>query len=502
MPPSAPPLAEVKLNDLFRVIKRNNLHVDLDAVRRAYQFAEKAHRGQRRKSGEPYLQHPLHTAINVAEMKLDQPTIIAGLLHDIPEDTAYGLTDIKQHFGPEVEHLVSGITKLGKIKYRGIERYAENLRKMFVAMAEDVRVVLIKMADRLHNLQTIQALPELKQQRIALEVLEIYAPIANRLGMGRLRGMLEDLAFPIVYPEDWAWFQTHILPQYQTRAVEITAVIEEIKTLLGANKIKILDIHGRAKYYYSLYRKLVMPQYNKNLGLIYDVVAIRIVVPSAADCYQAMGVIHHRFTPLPGRIKDYIAQPKPNRYQSLHTTVFAEGGKIVEIQLRDPQMHDQAEYGIAAHWHYKETGKHFFARLARLPGFHHRGYVMPKRLKWIQELAVWQKEFSDTKQFLKRLKIDAFKDRIFVFTPNGDVIDLPNEATPVDFAYYIHTDIGHTCVGAKINGKLEALDTTLNNGDVVEIITDKSRRGPNRNWLRFVHTAVARNKIRSALRES
>lgn len=489
------------LDDLRKAIKDNGLNVDFKVIEQAYEFANNAHHGQLRKSGEPYLQHPLQTALTLIEMKLDQPAIVAGLLHDVPEDTTYNLVEIEKRFGPEVAKLVSGITKLGKIKYRGIERYAENLRKMFISMAEDVRVVLIKMADRLHNLRTIESLPPDKQRRIAREVLEIYTPIANRLGMGRIKGELEDLAFPIAYPEEWAWFKSVIIPQYQTRVEEVAIAINEIKKILAASKIKVLDIHGRAKYYYSLYRKLVQPQYDKNLNLIHDLVAIRVVVPTADDCYKAMGVIHTRFTPMSGRIKDYIAQPKPNHYQSLHTTIFADGGKIVEIQLRDPKMHQQAEYGIAAHWRYKELGKHFWNRMAQLPGYHHRGYVMPRRLKWIQELANWQQEVRDTRQFLKRLKIDAFRDRIFVFTPNGDVIDLPEEATPVDFAYYIHTDIGNTCSGVRINGKMEPLETKLKNGDVIEIITDKHRKSPNRDWLRFVRTAVARNKIRSTLRQ-
>ncbi|TSC75812.1 MAG: GTP pyrophosphokinase [Parcubacteria group bacterium Gr01-1014_31] len=491
---------QLTFDDLAKSVKANDLKVDIDVLKKAFAFATEAHKGQRRRSGEPYVQHPLQTAITLAEMRLDQATLVAGLLHDVPEDTTFNLVEIEKRFGPEVGGLVAGITKLGKIKYRGIERYAENLRKMFISMAQDVRVVLIKMADRLHNLRTIGALPPEKQRRIALEVLEIYAPIANRLGMGRFKGTMEDLAFPIAYPEEWAWFKTHILPQYEVRVQEISSTISELKKVLGANKIKVLDIHGRAKHYYSLYRKLLQPQYNKNLNLVYDLVAIRVVVPTADDCYKAMGAIHTRFTPLPGRIKDYIAQPKPNNYRSLHTTVFADGGKIVEVQLRDQKMHQQAEYGIAAHWHYKEMGKHFWTRISKTQGFHHKGYMVPKKMKWIQELAVWQQEVQDTRQFLKRLKIDAFRDRIFVFTPNGDVIDLPEDATPVDFAYYIHSDIGNTCVGAKINGKLEQLDTQLKNGDVVEIITDKSRKSPGRDWLRFVRTAAARNKIRSTLR--
>ncbi|MDD5109978.1 MAG: RelA/SpoT family protein [Patescibacteria group bacterium] len=498
--PSQDQRRELTLDDLNKAIKNSGLKIDLAVVAQAYELAALAHRGQLRSSGEPFLQHPLWTALTLVEMKLDQPTIVAGLLHDVPEDTTYNLVEIEKRFGTEVGQLVTGITKLRKLHYQGVERYAENLRKMFISMATDVRVVLIKMADRLHNLKTIGSLPPEKQQRIALEVLDIYAPIANRLGMGQLKGELEDLAFPLAYPEDWKWFRQKILPQYQVKVEEVNAVIKEIRKILTNNKVKVLDIHGRAKHHYSLYRKLLQPQYGKNLNLIYDLVAIRVIVSNADECYQAMGAIHTRFTPLPGRIKDYIAQPKPNHYQSLHTTVFADGGKIIEVQLRDSRMHQQAEYGIAAHWQYKELGKHFFARLKKLPGFHAHGYIVPRKLKWIEELATWQQEVSDTRQFLRRLKIDAFRDRIFVFTPTGDVIDLPDEATPIDYAYYIHTDIGNTCAGVKINGKMEALDTKLKNGDVVEIITDKSRKFPNRDWLRFAKTAQARSKIRSTLR--
>lgn len=477
-----------------QVREYSNKKPDLEKIRKAYEFAELAHRGQVRKSGDPYIIHPLATAITLANMKLDAQTIIAGLLHDVPEDTNFNLIDIEKKFDSEVASLVMGITKLSKIKYRGIEKYSENLRKMFVSMAKDVRVMIIKMADRLHNMETLSALPAQKRKRIALETLEIYAPIASRLGMGQIKGDLEDLAFPYVYPKEYHWFEKHILPVYQQRMEEIEIIQKEIQKEFSENHIKVISMHGRKKHFYSLYQKLLRPQYDRDITKIYDLVAIRIIVPSVADCYKIFGIIHKRWKPLPGRIKDYIAQPKPNNYQSLHTTVISPNGKVVEFQIRTPEMHEQAEYGIAAYWRFKEGGFTFFSRL---PGFHPKGYNPPKKLKWIHELADWQKYITDSKQYLDSLKIDILKDRIFVFTPQGDVIELPEDATPVDFAYHIHTEIGNKCVASKINGQIASLDTPLKNGDMVEIITDKSRKGPSRDWLGFVKTNSAKGKIRS-----
>lgn len=484
-----------RLDDLIKILKRDNVkRSDIDLIRLAYDFAEDAHKGQKRKSGDPYISHSLETAITVAEMKLDTPTIIAAILHDVPEDTNYSLIDVEKNFGKEVTLLVSGVTKLGKIKYRGIERYSENLRKMFISMAQDIRVIFIKMADRLHNMKTLRHLPPEKQKRIAREVLEIYSPIAHRLGMGQIKGELEDLAFPYVLPEEYKWFGVEVIPRYKIRMEFINEIIKILKKELEHQKIKTVSTHGRAKHYYSLYQKLLRPQYNKDINKIYDLVAVRVIVSNIEDCYKVLGTVHRLWKPIPGRIKDYIAQPKPNNYQSLHTTVFGPNGNTIEFQIRTSEMHDWAEYGIAAHWHYKEKGGYFFSRL---PGFHPKGYVMPKKMKWIEELAEWQKQILNTKEFLKELKIDAFKERILVFTPNGDVIDLPEGATPVDFAYHIHSDIGNKCSGVKINGQMDRIDTTLKSGDVVEIIIDKSRRGPSRDWIRFVKTSTAKNKIRN-----
>ncbi|MDX9893429.1 MAG: RelA/SpoT family protein [Patescibacteria group bacterium] len=475
----------------FPNFNRNNKNgYDFDFIKLAYEYSEQAHHGQTRKSGEPYIQHPLRTAIQLANMKLDQATIIAGLLHDVPEDTDYSLVDIEKNFGPEIAKLVGGITKLGIIKYRGIEKYAENLRKMFVSMAQDIRIILIKMADRLDNLRTLDALPKEKQKRIAAESLEIYAPIANRLGMGSIKGEIEDLAFPYVYPEKYQWLEQEIIPAIKVEMEYIQKVIKTIEKELRQNKIKIVSIHGRAKRLYSLYRKLIRPQYDGDVSKIYDLVALRILVPTVGDCYHALGIVHENWKPLPGRIKDYISQPKPNGYQSLHSTVFGPEGKIVEVQIRTPEMHHQAEFGIAAHWHYKETN-HRSKKLGD------KGYTLPKKLDWVQDLVKWQEEIRDNEQYLKALTLDFFQNRIFVFTPKGDVIDLPENATPVDFAYHVHSWIGDHCVGAKINGQITSLDDKLKNGDVVEIITDKNRKGPSRDWLKFVKTGAAKGKIKS-----
>ncbi len=479
-------------NPIFPYFHKKNSDYDLDLIRLAYDYAEKAHTGQTRKSGEAYITHPLETAITLAKMGLDQASIIAALLHDVPEDTNYSLVDIEKNFGSEIAQLVGGITKLGVIKYRGMEKYAENLRRMFISMAQDIRIILIKMADRLHNLKTLNSLPPEKQKRIAQESLEIYAPIANRLGMGQIKGELEDLAFPYVYPEKYEWMMKEVIPKIEIEMAYTQKVIKLVEKELTAQKIKILSIHGRAKRLYSLYQKLERPPYNGDVSKIYDLVALRIIVATVAECYQVLGIIHHFWKPLPSRIKDYIAQPKPNGYQSLHSTVFCLDGKIVEFQIRTQKMHEQAEYGIAAHWHYKESEK----TPAKIED---KGYTLPKKLKWIEELVSWQKETHDNQQYLKSLAVDFFHNRIFVFTPKGDVIDLPEDATPVDFAYHVHTWIGDHCSGAKINNQMVSLDYTLKNGDVVEIITEKNRKGPNVDWLKFVKTSAAKDKIRAAI---
>jgi len=472
---------EKNFKNLTKTIKEYQPKADLELIELAFEFAREAHAGQKRMTGEDYIFHPLATAQILANMKLNIPIIIAGLLHDVPEDTKVSLTEIEKNFGADVANMVEGITKLGTIKYRGIERYIENLRKMFLAMAEDLRVILIKFADRLHNLKTLYALPRNKQIRIASEVMEIYAPIANRLGMYEMKGKLEEEAFKYLYPKEYNWLKKLIEEQTKVKERYLNKIILFVNQELKDEGIDVIEVKGRVKQLYSLYQKLL--KHNKDINRVYDFVAIRIIVADVPTCYAALGIIHKKMKPLKGRIKDYIAQPKPNGYSSLHTTVFTLDGEIIEIQIRTREMDENAEFGIAAHWHYDEKGS-----------------LKPNKLtRWIEDLTKWQKELIANEKFLENLKIDVFHDRIFVFTPKGDVIDLPAAATPVDFAYYVHTDIGNQCAGALINNHIASLDTPLKSGDVIEILTDKNRKYPNTDWIKSVKTSLARSKIKSIL---
>jgi len=446
-------------------------------IRLVYDYAKDAHEGQFRKSGEPYIIHPLAAAYILANMSIDPVIIMATLLHDVPEDTDRTLADLEKNFGKEIASLVEGITKLGKLKYRGVERYIENLRKMFIAMAEDVRVMIIKFADRIHNLSTLDALPPQKRYRIALESLEIYAPIANRLGMDEMKGQLEDLSFKFVYPKEYERVKKLRDEKLQGKEKYFKHIINITQKELENSNISVISIHGRNKKLYSLYKKML--DKNNEIGRIYDIVAIRIIVDNIAKCYATLGILHSIWKPIKGRIKDYIAQPKPNGYQSLHTTVFAEGGEPVEFQIRTLDMHEDAEYGIAAHWHYDEHG-------SKRPH---------KEIKWVQELAQIQKDILNKLSDLEEMKVDFLQTRIFVLTPKGDVIDLPEGATPVDFAYHIHSDIGNKCIGSRVNEKMVSLDTELKNGDIVEIDTDKNRKGPSPDWAKFVKTHTAKAHI-------
>ena len=477
--------ANPNIEDLMAQIRKYYRKEDIDMVRLAYDFAEKAHAGQTRKSGEPYIIHPVATAMILAHMRIDPNIIVAALLHDVPEDTSVTLQEIEKNFGSDIASIIKGITKLGKLKYRGVERYIENLRKMFVAMAEDIRVMIIKFADRMHNLATIDALPPKKRYRIALESLEIYAPIANRLGIGEFKSLLEDLSFPHVFPKEFEKTNALRNTLISQREAYLDNVMDVIKNELINSGIKVLDIHGREKALYSLYQKILRKGGWDNTDKIHDVVAIRIIVEDLADCYAALGIIHKLWHPLKGGIKDYISQPKQNGYKSLHTTVFCIDGQIVEFQIRDKTMHNEAEYGIAAHWHYDERG-------SRLPA---------KDIFWAKQLADIQKNVLEKLSDIDELKIDFFKNRIFVFTPQGDVIDLPEDATPIDFAYNIHTDIGNHCNGAKVNDQLVSLDTPLKSGDVLEIFTDKNRKGPSPDWLKHVKTHLAKSHIKERLKE-
>lgn len=459
-------------------------------VARAYAFADKAHKAQKRASGEPYFNHVLAAAENVAAWNLDEETIAAALLHDTVEDTGVTLETLKSEFGEEVAKIVDGTTKIGKIKYQGVELQIENLRKMFLALSEDIRVIIVKLGDRLHNMQTLKYIAANKQKRIALETMEIYAPIAYRLGMQRLSGELEDLAFPFIYPREYEWLKKEVKLEFEKREAFIHKLKPLVKHELETNGITPLMIDARAKHYASLYKKLL--RYDMDITKIYDLVALRIIVNNLEDCYAALGIIHKLWPPLPGRIKDYIAMPKPNGYKSLHTTVFCLGD-TVEIQIRTQEMHNEAENGIAAHWAYEQSKgtKSYSERKAVV--------AQKKELLWVEQLRNWQKEFSNEEDFLQSLKIDFLKDRIFAITPKGEVIDLPAGATPVDFAYHIHGEIGDTCAGAKVNGKITPLNYQLKSGDIVEIITQKNKK-PSESWLEFVKTSMARNRIKSTLK--
>lgn len=472
--------------DLETLVKQNYKQPDLELLRRAFELAERAHRDEYRLTGHPVITHPLAVAYRLAQMKLHLHVIVAGLLHDVVEDTDFTLDDLRQQFGDDIATLVDSVTKLKKMKYQGVERYVENMRKMFLAVASDVRVIFMKFADRLHNLQTLYAMPKKKQKRIAEESLEIYAPIAGRLGMNEIKGELEDASFAYLDPKEYEHMRSIVEMKVREKGVFVSHIIHQTEELLSQNTIANASVYGRVKRLYSLHTKLV--RYEGDLSKIYDLLAVRIVLQDVEECYTVLGLLHQKWRPVPGRIKDYIAQPKPNGYQSLHTTVFTESGEVVEFQIRTREMHEIAEYGIAAHWRYKEGGN-----------------KPSKQLRWIEELVGIQKEIETKKDFLDQLeilKIDVFKDRIFVFTPKGDVIELPEGGTPVDFAYAIHTDIGNKCASVKINGSVANLDTSLKSGDIVDIITDKNRKAPNADWIKFCKTRHARQKIRDATRHT
>ncbi len=480
------------VKDLLSEIKKNKEinESESDLIRRAYEFAKNTHQNEKRKSGEPYFNHCLETTMKVIEWRLDFQTIAAALLHDTVE-SGIKLDEIKKQFGDEIAFLVDGITKLGRLKYRTPEeKSAENIRKMILALSQDLRVILIKLADRLHNMKTLKFLPPQKQKRIALETSEIYAPLAYRLGMQALVGELDDLAFPYLHPEEYNWLLKNIKERYEERENYLKKIKAIVKDTLKENKIEPIKIDSRAKHYSSLYKKL--SRYDMNIEQVYDLVALRIIVKTIEECYAALGIIHQMWPPLPGRIKDYIALPKPNGYQSLHTTVFCLDDRPTEFQIRTLEMHEAAENGIAANWAYeqKKGTKNYLEKKT--------SFADKKELIWVEQLRNWQKDFSEPDEFLNSLKIDFFKDRIFALTPRGEVVDLPLGATPVDFAYSIHSAIGDECVGAKVNNKIVSLDYQLQSGDLVEILTQKSKK-PSGDWLKFVKTSQARRKIKSRL---
>lgn len=477
-------MAEVK--EIFDLMEGGTNKKEEEFIFRAYKFAERAHEGQKRLSGEPYFIHVFETAKNLARIGMDAKSIVAGLLHDTLEDTQTTEEEIQKEFGEDVLFLIKGVTKLGTLKYRGHERHVESLRKFFVAMANDLRVVIIKFADRLHNLRTLQFVREDKRQRIAMESIEVYAPLANRLGMGKLKGELEDAAFPYAYPDEYKQIEGIIKEKRVVYEKNLAKVSEELKKELKKNKVKF-EIDYRVKHKYSLYKKLL--KYEMDVEKIYDIMALRVIVNTIEECYRVLGIVHSLWNPLPGRIKDYIAVPKPNGYRSIHTTVFTgldEG--IAEIQIRTKEMHAEAAYGVAAHFAYKEQGDK-------------KAQDDKSKFKWVEELKELNRSPDDPKKFLDHLKMDFFHDRIFVFTPKGDVIDLPEDSSPLDFAYSIHSDIGDHTSGAKVNGKMSPLFSPLKNGDMVEIIAKKDAR-PSNKWLEYVKTSMAKKHIKSHLEKN
>jgi GTP pyrophosphokinase len=487
------------LEPLLRVVRAGDPKADTAALRqieRAYQVAERWHRGQKRKSGDPYITHPLAVTTILAELGMDPATLMAGLLHDTVEDTEYGLDALRRDFGDQVAQLVDGVTKLDKVKF-GEAAQAETVRKMVVAMAKDPRVLVIKLADRLHNMRTMRYLRREKQEQKARETLEIYAPLAHRLGMNTIKWELEDLAFAILYPKMYDEIVRLVAERAPKRDEYLATVIDEVQSDLRGARIKA-TVTGRPKHYYSVYQKMIVR--GRDFAEIYDLVGIRVLVDTVRDCYAALGTVHARWNPVPGRFKDYIAMPKFNMYQSLHTTVIGPGGKPVEMQIRTFDMHRRAEFGIAAHWKYKQQAVAGSAKArsdAPKKGEKRGGRGGVDDMAWLRQLLDWQKETEDPGEFLESLRFDLSRNEVFVFTPKGDVIALPAGATPVDFAYAVHTEVGHRTIGAKVNGRLVPLESTLDNGDTVEIFTSKAEgAGPSRDWLGFVKSPRARNKIR------
>ena len=482
--PPAKSLAQ-RAEDLLATVQHYQAGADLERIRRAYQFAEKAHDGQFRRSGDPYVIHPLSVAEIIASLRLDADCVCAGLLHDCVEDTSATVEEIAKLFGNEVSFLVDGVTKLGKVPWRTKEEsQAENFRKMLMAMARDIRVILIKLCDRVDNMRTLSAMSADKQERIARETLEIYAPLASRLGIQWIKVELEDLSFRYLYPKEWSELDARMTEWFSGRQQYVDEVTVLLQQELLENGIQARTL-GRPKHLWSIYQKTLKQA--RDLDQLYDIIAFRAMVPSLRDCYAALGVIHTKWTPVPGRFKDFIALPKPNRYQSLHTTVIGPKAERIEIQIRTEAMHLIAEEGVAAHWRYKE-GKAVPAESSD-----------EKKFSWLRQLMEWQKTLSDPTEFIEAVKVDLFVDEVYVFTPKGDVKPLPAGATPVEFAYLVHTEVGNHCSGARVNGLIVPLRYGLRNGDTIEIITSPNQK-PNKDWLKFIKTSGARAKIRNALR--
>jgi len=475
----------LNVQELLNKTKRHS--PDDDAlIRKAFIFSERAHQGQTRFSGEEYFIHAFSTAIILAELGLDANTIAAGLLHDTVEDGRVSEEAIRKEFGGDILFLVQGVTKLGKLKYQGVERHAENLRRLFVAMSKDIRVLFIKLADRLHNVRTLEFVRPDKQHRIALETIDIFARLADRLGLGRLKEELEDRSFPYAYPDDYKRVKGLLKERSEENRNRLEKTYRSIKRELAINNLADAKVNYRIKGIYSTFKKL--REKGMDIEKIYDIAALRVIIGTAEQCYQALGIIHSNWQPVPGRFKDYIATPKPNGYQSLHTTIFTGDGGMVEVQIRTTKMHEEAEYGIAAHFAYTELGK---------PS---KGGVLHESLAWVRQLLNWQRKLKDdsSEQYIENLKTDIFRYQLFTFTPKGDVIELPDGSSPVDFAYAVHTEVGNRMTAAKINGKISTLNAKLQNGDVVEIVTKKSAR-PHEKWLQYAHAALTKRHIRQAL---
>lgn len=492
-------LQKNELKDLLRAMKVPVTPQRKELITKAFEFGQKAHQGQKRKSGEDYFDHCVATANTLAKIGMGSKTIAAGLLHDVPEDTPVTLAEIRKEFGEDVCDLVEGITKLGKIRLRETkeEYLLENLRKMFLAMAADIRVVIIKLADRLHNMRTLEFNHPEKRVKIARETLEIYVPLADRLGIGEIKAELEDLCFKFIDPENYKIVKKIRDDYYKEGEKFKNQAIKELEKEIKNRHIKIAKIYGRAKNLSSLFLKLKKRE--MDIGRIYDLIAIRIIVPTVSDCYEVLGIAHKVYRPMVGRIKDYISLPKPNGYQSIHTTIFGPEGRIMEIQIRTEKMDNEAEFGIASHWIYNENKRRDWKNY-----FKQKETYSENELVWIRQLREWQSEIGrDNKAFLEGLKIDFFKNRIFAITPKGDVIDLPEDATPVDFAYEIHSEIGDTITGAKADGKMVTLDYKIKNGQMIEVITTKDKKKiPNRKWLEFVKTSNARSHIKKRVKRN
>ena len=479
---------EVLYNELIAAIRKYHPSDDISMIEKAYQIAYDAHKDQRRKSGEPYIIHPLCVAIILADLELDKETLVAGILHDVVEDTVMTEEEITAIFGEEVALLVDGVTKLTQISWTidKVEIQAENLRKMVLAMAKDIRVILIKLADRLHNMRTLQYMKPEKQKEKARETMDIYAPIADRLGISKIKTELDDLSLKYLQPEVYKELSEKLALRKDTREAFIHKIMDEVKKHMDDAGIEA-KVDGRVKHFFSIYKKMV--NQDKTLDQIYDIFAVRIIVESVKDCYAALGVIHEMYKPIPGRFKDYIAMPKPNMYQSLHTTLIGPGGRPFEIQIRTFEMHRTAEYGIAAHWKYKEASNN--------GGTVNVSKQEEEKLSWLRQILEWQKDMSDGKEFMSLLKsdLDLFAESVYCFTPAGDVKNLPNGSTPIDFAYSIHSAVGNKMIGARANGKLVNIDYVIQNGDRIEIITSQNSKGPSRDWLKIVKSAQAKNKI-------